>query len=331
MGRTHRRDFLIASGALLAAPIGLAQQPKQVRRIGLLGLNSPEHAGAQRIRIGVLQALGKLGYREGENFAIELRYAEGKPERLPGLAAEIVRLDVEVIVSPVNATTRALQRATRTIPIVMVGSLPVENGFIASYSRPGGNVTGLDVWPTPELGAKCYQILKLAVPKAEVAVSLSNTKDPTFRLYGSEFDRKVTSTTGLTVVRVDLTSVDGLAKALDQVAASRPDVLLVGAGEYIDRHVGEIAAFASSRKLPSISVSSTYTSLGGLLHYGAEPAAVVERVASYVDRILRGAKPADLPVEQPTKYELVLNMKTARSIGLTLPPSFMAQVDRVIE
>jgi putative tryptophan/tyrosine transport system substrate-binding protein len=326
-----RRQFLIATGALLAAQLARAQQPQRLRRIGLLGVNHPDHPGAKQLRMGITKALGKLGYREGENLAIDLRYADGILERLPALAAELVRLKVEAIVSPVNATTRALQRATRSIPIVMVSSLPVENGFIETHARPGGNITGLDTWPTTELVAKGYQILKQAVPQAKVVASLRNPRDPQSRLYDDEFRRRVAATSGLAVVPIDLVSADGLPQALHAVVTSRADALFVGGGEVTNPVLAEIAAFAAKHRLVAIGSSPIYVSVGGLLYYGADIAAIWERTASYVDRILRGAKPRELAVEQPTKYELVLNVKTVKAMDLKLPPSFMAQVDRVIE
>jgi len=329
-----RRQFLIATGALLAARLTHAQERPRVRRIGLLGLNHPENPAAKQLRTGVVDALRKLGYREGENLAIELRYADGRPDRLPALAAELVKLAVEVIVSPGNSMTRVLQRATKTIPIVMVTSgLPIEQGFIKSYARPGGNITGLDNWPTIELGAKGYQILKQAVPQARIAASLGNSKDPTSRLYGDDFRRRVATNTGLTVVGIDLLAAEGLARALDEIVASGADLLFVGigAGSLGNSVLAAIAAFAVKRKLVSLGFAPSYPEVGGLLYYGIELVAMWDRAASYVDRILRGATPADLPVEQPTKYELVLNMKTAKAMGMTLPPPLMAQVDRTIE
>jgi putative ABC transport system substrate-binding protein len=301
MGRIRRRQFLFATSALLAARLSHAQQPPRVRRIGLLGLNHPEHPAAKQLRAGVFEALRKRGYREGENLAIDLRYADGKPERLPALAAELVKLDVEVIVSPANAITRVLQRATKTIPIVMVTSgLPVEQGFIESYARPGGNITGLDNWPTIDLLAKSYQILKRAVPQAKIAASLGNSKDPTSRLYGDDFQQRVATNTGLTVVGIDFVEAEGLARALDGIVASRADVLYVAGGGVTSPEYAVIAAFAAKRKLVSLGSGPSYPEVGGLLYYGFELVAMWDRAASYIDRILRGAKPADLPVEQPS-------------------------------
>ncbi len=230
-----------------------------------------------------------------------------------------------------NPAAFAAKRATPTIPIVMgTSGLPVEAGLIDSYAHPGGNVTGLDWWPTPQLAEKIWQILKSAVPGAKRGAALWNPKQPLAHLFGDEFRRRVASNTGLTVVTVDITRAEDLAVALDRIAAIRPDVLSVSGEDHIFAHFHEIAAFAANRKLVSIG-GIGYASAGGLLTYGASLQTVTDRIGSYIDRILRGAKPAEIPVEQPTNYDLVLNMKTAKAIGLKLPPAFMAQVDRVIE
>jgi putative ABC transport system substrate-binding protein len=248
------------------------------------------------------------------------------------IADELVRLRVETIMTPLNAATLAAKRATKTIPIVMITSdHPVERGLIDSYARPGGNVTGLDWWPTSSLSEKTYQILKFAVPKAKIAASIADSTDPLANLYGEEFVRRVASNVGLSVAHVQVSRAGDLARAFDRVAEMRADVLSVAGGEVISPHYREIAAFAVKRKLASISGSPIYVELGGLLRYGPDVFAAWDRAASYIDRILRGAKPADLPVERPSKYELVLNTKTAKAMGMTFPPSFMLQVDRTIE
>lgn len=329
---TSRREILKALGAAtLAQPFAsLAQQPQKVRRIGFVGLGIPTLPGAVLVRQTLSDALLRLGYEEGRNLIVERRYAEFKPERYPALVDELIRLNVELIVTVTGPATLAAMRATRTLPIVMVAPLPVEQGLIASHARPGGNVTGVDTWPAPELAGKTFQVIKDAVPSAKRAVKLSYPR----KEYGppdAKAARKIASITGLTIVYIDMKRSDELSGVLDQIAASRADVLLVSGDEFFNAHFASIAAFAIKRKLVSISEAPAYTLAGGLLHYGTDPLAYTERTASFIDRILRGANPADLPAEQPTQYELVLNRKTAQAIGMTFPQSFMLQVTRVIE
>lgn len=332
MGRIGRRQVLSAIATLLVACIARAHQSPKPRKIGFLGIAGTTHPSGRYVREALPAALARLGYNEGKNLIIEWRYAEGKPERLPALAEELVRLGVELIVTTSNASTLAAKHATRTIPIVMYSSTyPIESGLIKSYARPGGNITGLDWWPTRELAEKTYQFLRAAFPGAKQVVVLRNSKDPNSHMYGDEYKRKISSTLGLTIVDVDMRSAEDLRDSVDQIAAIRGDILYVGGGAAINARIREIAAFAIKRKLLSIGNSAGYADGGGLLQFGAERSAMTDRAASYVDRILRGAKPADLPVEQPTKYELVLNVKTAKAIGINLSPSFMARVDRVIE
>ena len=230
-----------------------------------------------------------------------------------------------------NPGTFAAKRATRSIPIVMAGSsLTVENGFIDSHARPGGNITGLDWW-VPELADKSYQLLREAVPGATRAARLWNPKNNLAHVFGDEHVRKIASDTGLTVVSAGITRAEDLAGALDRVVASRAEVLFVAGVSPIFPLYGEIAAFAAKRKLVSIGTDPGYPAVGGLFSYSADSSAHLGRLPSYVDRILRGAKPGDLPVEFPTKFELVLNIKTAKAIGVTFSPAFMLRVDRTIE
>ena len=330
---TSRREILKALGiATLGHPlVGLAQQSQKMRRIGFLGNGVFTSAGATLVRQTLKDALRRLGYEEGRNLVIEWRYAEFKPERLPVLADELVRLDLELIVTLNAPGTLAAMQATKTIPIVMVSYLPIRQGLIESHARPGGNVTGFDTMPAAETSLKIYQLLKEAVPGAKRATRLSYPRAPFDPAGFTDRWHEVASKTGLTIAHVDVTRNEELAGALDRIAASRPDVFFVSGDPFIVPHFPAIAAFAVKRKLPSMSEHSNYTASGGLLHYGADPMEPWVRIASYIDRILRGAKPGDLPVEQPTKYELVLNRKTAKEIGLTLPLPFMRQVTRVIE
>jgi putative ABC transport system substrate-binding protein len=307
------------------------QQPKKVPRIGYLSSTDPatESAGVEIIRL----ALRELGYIEGQNIASEYRYAEGKVDRAPELAAELVRLKVDIIVvSGGPPPIRAAKNATKTIPIVMVGlgADPVEAGLVDSLARPGGNVTGLTNLAR-ELGGKRLELLKEAVPKvARVAVLY----DPAFR--GSVIDVKevlpvAARTLGLTIQPWEVRGADGLEKVFAALNKERPDGLYVPAsGPLMRANQKRIVAFALKSRLPSVHSYREAVDAGGLMYYGADQADSYRRVATYVDKILKGAKPGDLPIEQPTKFELVINLKTAKQIGLTIPPNVLARADRVI-
>jgi putative ABC transport system substrate-binding protein len=331
MSQVRRRRFLIALGALFAAPLTSFAQPAQkVRRIGFLGVGVAKGAGAMLARQRLTDTLRRLGYDEGRNLVVEWRYAENKPERFPALVDELIRSDLELIVTITGPVTLAAKRATRTIPIVMISILPLAYGLIDSYARPGGNITGVDSFPTAELSLKNYQILKDAVPGAKRAVRLLYPR-PLFDPIAFERQLGVAEKTGLAIAHVEMTRAEELTASLEKIVASRPDVLFVSGDEFFIPHFAAIAEFAVKRKLVSISESPGYTLAGGLLNYSSDSLANLDRVASFIDRILRGARPGDLPVEQPTQYELVLNRKTAKALGVKLPLSFMRQVTRVIE
>jgi len=318
---------------ILPAPLmaAEAQQPKKVPTIGYLSPLDPatDSARAEAIRL----ALRELGYIEGQNIAIEYRYAEGKPDRYPELAAELVRLKVDIIVvAGGTATALAAKNATKTIPIVMVGlgSDPVEAGLVDSLARPGGNVTGLTLL-SRELGGKRLELFKEAVPKvARVAVLY----DPTVR--DSVLDVKevlpvAARALGLTVRSWEVRDADGFEKVFAALNKERPDGLYVPAGGLMRANGKRIAGFALKSRLPSVYDDREAVDAGGLMYYGADVAESYRRVATYVDRILKGAKPADLPVERPTKFELVINLKTAKQIGVTIPQSMLYKADKVIK
>jgi putative ABC transport system substrate-binding protein len=328
----NRRKFIAAAGGAIAAQFAAwvthAQQPQKLRRIGHLFIGGPSHPGAQFARRLMAESLGRLGYEEGKNLLVERRYAEGRLDRFPGLAQELIDLNVELIVTVGNVATFAAKRATRTIPIVMMASaFPVEAGLIDSYARPGGNITGTDWW-SHEIGEKLYQFLKDAVPGATRAARIWYPGD--FDRYGDEHLQRIRAATGLTVVNASMTRTEHLAGALERVVASRAEVLHVSGNEFFTPYYAAIATFAAERSLVSISESPNYTNVGGLLHYCAEPVAIADRVANHIDRILRGAKPSDIPVERPTKFELVLNDRAAKAMVVKFPPAFTAQVTRVI-
>jgi putative tryptophan/tyrosine transport system substrate-binding protein len=308
-----------------------AQQPKKVSRLGYL---SPVDAATDSPRAeGIRLALRELGYIEGQNIAIEYRYAEGRPDREPELAAELVRLKVDIIVVATgDRYIRAAKNATRTIPIVMMGqgSDPVKAGLVESLARPGGNVTGLTAL-TRELGGKRLELLKEAVPKvARVAVLYDPANRPSV-LELKEFLPASARALGLTIQPWEVRAVDGFEKVFPALSKERPDGLYVPGSGLMRANGKRIVGFALKSRLPSMYNNREYVEAGGLMSYGADTAESYRRVAYYVDRILKGAKPADLPVEQPTKFEFVINLKTAKQIGVTIPQSMLYRADKVIK
>jgi putative tryptophan/tyrosine transport system substrate-binding protein len=307
-----------------------AQQPKKVPRIGYLTSSDPATESTRSE--GIRQALRDLGYVEGQNIAFEYRYAEGKLDRFPELAAELVRLKVDIIVvAGGNTLIQSAKNATKTISIVMSGSAPdpVEAGFVDSLARPGGNVTGLALLVN-ELAGKRLELLKEAVPKlARVAV----LHDPA--LPPNVLELKAVQTAapalGLTIQPWEVRGTDDFDRVFAAQNKQRPDGLYVLAGRLVTSNRKQIVGFALKSRLPSVYPQREYVDAGGLMSYGADQAESYRRVAYYVDRILKGAKPADLPVEQPTKFEFVINLKTAKALNLTIPQSVLFRADRVIK
>jgi len=322
-------SILFVAVLLAVAVITDAQQPKKVPRIGYLSSTDParESTRAEAIRL----ALRDLGYIEGQNIAIEYRYGEG-PDRASELAADLVRLKVDIIlVAGGGRVIRAVKNATKTIPVVMMGEGidPVEAGLVESLARPGGNVTGLTNLST-ELGGKRLELLKEAVPKvARVAVLY----DPAIPGGVREVKEVLVAARalGLTTQSWEVRAADGFEKVFAALKKERPDGLYVTGGGLINVNQNRIADFALKSRLPSIYVRRQAVDAGGLMSYGAAVADNYRRVAYYVDKILKGAKPAELPVEQPTKFELVFNLKTAKQIGVTIPPNVLARADKVIK
>ena len=309
-----------------------AQQPKKVSRIGYL---SNAYAATDSARTeGIRLTLRNLGYIEGQNIAFEYRYGDGKVDRAPELAAELVRLKVDIIVvGSGDLWIRAAKNATKTIPIVMMGqgSDPVRAGFVESLARPGGNVTGLTAL-NRELGGKRLELLKEAVPKPSRVAFLY---DPASQL-GSQEVKEVLPADArslkLTIEPWEIRAVEDFEKVFAALNKQRPDGLYVNtAGGVMRPNQKRIVDFALKSRLPSMCGSRGYVEAGALMSYGADLADSYRRVAYYVDKILKGAKPADLPVEQPTKFELVINLKTAKQIGLTIPPTVLARADKVIK
>ena len=329
--KTALASILFAGALLAVAVIAQAQQPKKVSRLGYLSPVNP--ATDSRRAEGIRLALRELGYIEGQNIAIEYRYAEGKHDRLPGLATELVRLKVDIIVvAGGTAAVQATMNATKTIPIVMVGggADPVRAGLVESLARPGGNVTGLTIL-TRQLGGKRLELLKEAIPKLARVAVLYDPTVPSGALELKELLPADARALKLTIQPWEIRAVDDFEKVFAALNKQPPDGLYADPGGVMRPNQKRIAGFALKSRLPSVSSSEVFVDAGGLMSYAADLADRYRRVAIYVDRILKGAKPADLPVEQPTKFELVINLKTAKEIGVTIPQKVLARADRVIK
>jgi putative tryptophan/tyrosine transport system substrate-binding protein len=324
--------ILLALCSLLLAPCSSvdAQQPKKVHLIGYLSPLDPprEFARSDPIRL----ALRELGYIEGQNIAIEYRYSDGKLDRTPELAAELVRLKVDVIVVPGgDAMIAAVKNATKTIPIVMTGGgTPVEAGFIKSLAHPGTNVTGITNL-NRELGGKRLELLKEVVPKvARVAVLYDPASAPSV-IEVKEVIPVAARALGLNVRSREVRAADDFESVFAELNKERPDGLYVLGGPLMNVNQHRTASLALKSRLSSVYTSREFVEASGLMSYGADLTDSYRRIAIYVDRILKGANPANLPVEQPTKFELMINLKTAKQIGLTIPQSVLARADKVIK
>jgi putative ABC transport system substrate-binding protein len=309
-----------------------AQQPKKVPLIGYLSAGNADRDSTRLETIRL--ALRERGYVEGQNIAIEYRYAEWKLDRFTGLAAELVRLKVNLIVAAgADPLVRAVTNATKTIPIVMTGggADPVETGIVESLARPGGNVTGVTLLNRP-LGGKRLELLKEAVPKlAHVAVLYDPTAPGPLREVKEDLPAAARALR-LTMQPWEIRAADDFERVFAALHKQRPDGLYVaGGGPVMATHQKRILDFALKSRLPSMHVNSPFVDAGGLMSYGADLAESHRRVAYFVDRILKGTKPADLPVEQPTKFELVINLKTAKQIGVTIPPEVLARATKLIK
>jgi putative ABC transport system substrate-binding protein len=329
----HKKIIGLALCALLFAQSipARAQQPKKVPLIGYLsagGDAASESARAEAIRL----ALRERGYLEGQNIATEYRYTEGKVDRFPELAAELVRLKVDVLVAAGgDRLVRAAKNATKTIPIVMTGGGldPVKAGFVESLARPGGNITGITNL-AGELGGKRLEVLKEAVPKVARVAVLYDPAGPAFIRDVKEVLPVAARALGLTLQPWEVRATDGFEKVFAALNKQRPDGLYILAGPLMRANEKRIVNFALKSRLPSMYQSREAVDAGGLLYYGADTADSYQRVAYYVDKILKGAKPGDLPVEQPTKFELVINLKTAKQIDITIPQKVLGRADKVI-
>jgi putative ABC transport system substrate-binding protein len=313
----------ILGGAAVAWPLAArAQQPARLPRIGIID----DALMWQAFR----QALRELGYIEGQNIAYEYRYGEGEPGRLATVAAELVRRPVDVIATFGTPPTHAAKEATATIPIVMIGiGDPVRAGIVASLARPGGNITGNTVL-SPDLGAKRLQIVREAIATATRVAYLANPDNASSVATLAEM-KIAAAAAGMVLIPVQVGSVADFDPAFAAMMRERPDALLVSNDPLHQLHVNRIIEFLAKNRLPGMFQSKENVAAGGFLAYGASLPHLFRRAAGYVHRILQGTKPADLPVELPTKFDLAVNLKTAKILGLDLPPMLLARADEVIE
>jgi putative tryptophan/tyrosine transport system substrate-binding protein len=304
-----------------------AQQAKKIPRIGFLSASSP---GPDPRIEGFRQGLRELAYVEGKNIAIEWRYAEGKGELVPKLAAELVQLNVEIIVTGGTNVTRAAKNATKTIPVVMASDAdPVGNGFVASLARPGGNVTGL-INLHAGLSGKRLELLKEAIPGILRVGILWNPETPS-SVSGFKETQEAARTLAMQLQSLEVRSIDDFAGAFQAATKAKSRALTVVSDSLMFNNRRRLLELASKNKLPTMHTQSLWVDAGALMSYGTNFPDLYRRAAIYVDKILKGAKPAELPVEQPMKFELVINLKTAKQIGLTIPPNVLARADKVIK
>ncbi len=331
MNKRKRGSFALWAMLFALCLPAEAQQPQKVPRIGYV---APVDAASDSARAEAIRlALRERGYIEGQNIAIEYRYSEGKRDRLPELAAELVRLKVDIIVvTGGNRIIPAAKNATKTIPIVMTGAGidPVDAGLVESLARPGGNVTGVTNL-IGELGGKRLELFKEAVPKVARVAVLHDPGTAASVHQVKEVLPAAARALGLTIKPWEVQGTDGFERVFAALNKERPDGLYVSLGPLMLANGKRIAGFALKSRLPSIYVRREFVDAGGLMSYGADLADSYKRVAYFVDRILKGAKPADLPVEQPTRFELVVNLKTAKQIGLTIPPEVLARATKLIK
>src|SRR5215470_7572662 len=326
----NRKIFALALCAWLFAlcSSATAQQPKKVPRIGYLSVGpASDPARGEAFR----QGLRELGYLDGKNIVIEWRYAEGKRDRLPALVIELVRLKVDIIVTSNSAATRAAKEATKTTPIVMAQDTdPVANGFVASLARPGGNITGLATL-RPELSGKQLELLKETVPRLS-RVAVFGTSTQPGNLQSIKEVELAAKAFGVKLQYLDILSLKDIETAFRAASKARAEaVLYLVAGTVAGGHQTQIVELAVKSRLPTIYPTSLWVDAGGFMSYSANIIDSYRRAATYVDKILKGAKPADLAVEQPTKFEFIINLKAAKQIGLTIPPSVLARADKVIK
>jgi putative ABC transport system substrate-binding protein len=327
----NRRRFLLTSpvGAVAAALTANAQQAGRVYRIGWLAAGSP--ATFPHLVDAVRQGLRQRGYVEGQNLVIDIRAAEGHFDRLPFLAAELVSNKADIILAAVSQTTQAAKQATTTIPIIMVGvANPVEAGFVASFAHPGGNITGLAGGYGDRFAAKWIELVKEVTPKASaIGVTYNSTSTGVISMV-KEIERAAVSLRVRTH-RMGMPRIDVIDSEFASAMKQRIEALIVVPDPFTFSNRKRLLDLAARHRLPAIYGWREAVADGGLMCYGTDQPALFRRAADYIDRILKGARAGDLPVEQPTKFELVINLKTAKALGLTIPPSLLLRADQVIE
>jgi ABC-type uncharacterized transport system substrate-binding protein len=325
----HRRAFVAGTLTLLAAPLTAhAQAPGKVPRVGYVFARVS--SADQPLWDTARQGLRELGYVEGQNITLEIRWAEGRSERLPELVAELVRLKVDVLVVATTPGALAAKDATRTIPIVFVGVAdPVESGLVASLARPGGNLTGLSLL-NPEISGKRLELLKESLPTISRVAALTNPGNLIHVVFWRE-THAAAKTLGLQLQPIKVRAPEDFEEAFRAAARGRADALLAFDDALTVGYRARLVALAAKYRLPTMYGFREFPDAGGLLSYGPNLLDLYRRTATYVDRILKGTKPGDLPIEQPTKFELVINLKTAKALGLTIPPSVLARADEVIQ
>ena len=317
--------------SLVGSELADAQQPNKIQKLGYLSTFDPSTDSNRYEALRL--ALRELGYIEGRNIVIEHRYGEGKADRFPELAAELVGLKVDIIVvSGGGRMIRAAMNATKTIPIVTAGRGidPVEGRLVKSLASPGGNVTGVTLLST-ELGGKRLELVKEAVPKIGRVAVLYDPAIPSSVIEVKEDLPLTARPLNITVQPWEIRAADDFDRFFAATSKQRPDGVYVHGGGLMNANQKRVAEFALKSRVPSVGSVREYTDAGGLMYYGADIADSYRRVAYYVDKILKGAKPGDLPIEQPTKFELMINLKTAKQIGLVIPPNVLARADRVIK
>jgi putative tryptophan/tyrosine transport system substrate-binding protein len=330
MNKVQRRKFLLASSALLIAPFTANAQPRgKVWRIGYIQTAMPDEQ--EQLSKALDEGLRELGYVEGRNVVFERRFAMGKQERLPDLAAELVRLNVDVIVTGANPVIAAVKQATATIPVVMATSRdPVGAGFIASLARPGGNITGLTNDAGPEIVGKYLELLKEAIPRASRVALLWNPLPPGAETYRKSVESAAVKL-GLSLQAVEARGRNEFEGAFAAMARQRVDAVVVLSDPVFISARKQVVELATKYRLPAVYHAREFVEIGGWMSYGPSLNYQFRRASVYVDKILKGAKPGDLPVEQAARFELVINLKTARALGLTIPQALLQRADEVIK
>jgi putative ABC transport system substrate-binding protein len=326
----NRRAFITMVGrSILAAPLAVeAQQASKVWNLGVLSAGRRDGSPVYRF---LPKALRELGYVEGPNLMIAWRFADGDAARLPELAADLVRSNVDIIVAGFMSEIHAARQATTVIPIVGIGLVdPVANGIVASLARPGGNITGMTIQP-PEFGGKQVELLKQAVPKLTRLAVVWDPLYPGFKPFYEHAEMAARTLGIVTMKSIEVRQTGDIDVAFARITKERFQGLAIWPTNVIAVNIKRFLDFASQNRLPAIYPTRGYMDVGGLMSYSTNIEEVNRRIATYIDKILKGAKPADLPVEQPTKYDLVINLKEARAIGLTLPHSLLLRADQVIE